>query len=194
MIYHDRDTPQKAAKRELKRWYKEHGICVNCGQNEVYLPRSKTLCLQCLEDQKERHKNREISTEQRYRENMHNRRRYDLCVAFGVCTKCAKRDVSEGHTICNVCLAKMRIKKEKKRRKNGILPKGFYTPTICENCHKEKPDDGRKLCPACYKQACTAIALGRSKANNQNHIWRRKNEVYIFARKHDSTEKERASS
>lgn len=121
MIYHDKDTPKKAADCERYYWYKEHGICTICGQNEVYLPRSTTMCLQCLEDVKERHKNREKSTEQKYKEKIYARRYYDLCAAFGVCTVCKKRDASKDHVLCSTCLAKRRKEYEK-----SVVKKALY--------------------------------------------------------------------
>ncbi len=182
MIYHDKDTPEKATNRELYYWCKEHGICVQCRQNKVYSPRSKTLCLQCLEDQKERCKNRKISTEERYKKNMHSQRYREILTAFGICRECAKRNVSKGHVYCDICLAKKRAKSEKKRRKNGMLPLGFYSPTICMICHKEKPDNGRKLCDECYDKSVRALEKARQKQDNKNHYWRSDNKIVFHGR------------
>jgi len=183
MIYHDRDTPQKAADRESYYWYKEHGICWYCKQNKVYLPRSKTMCLQCLEDRKEYIREyRKKSTEQQYRETMHAKRYQELLTAFEVCQSCHKRDAAKGHVFCNICLAKKRNKNEKKRRERGVLPRGFYTPTICENCHKEKPDNGRKLCDKCYDSSIRALEIGRQNQDNKKHYWRLDNSIVFHGR------------
>ncbi len=182
MIYHDKDTPKKATDRERYYWYKEHGICVQCRQNNVYSPRSKTLCLQCLEDQKERLKNRKISTEEQYRKNIHLRRYRELLKAFGVCPECAKRDVPEGHIYCDICLAKKRAKNKRKWRENGSLPRGLYLPTTCMICHKEKPDNGRKLCDECYDKSVKALKKAQQKQDNKNHYWRSDNKIAFHGR------------
>ncbi len=186
MIYHDRDTSKKAKNREEYYWYKEHGICTRCRQNKVYSPRSNTMCLQCLEDQKEYKKNKKTSTEERHRHNMHLKRYHELLTAFGVCIVCAKRDAAKGNVCCDICLAKIRIKDERRRRQKGELPKDFRSPVICATCHKEKPDNGRKLCDRCYNNSVMALEKARQKQNTENHYWQSDNKIVFHGRnKHD---------
>ena len=169
------DTPRKKHYRETYHWYASHGICTNCHSDEIYSKRSSSLCLTCLMDKREKKKpyyHEKMTTEQKYKLYLHNKKREEILKAFGVCVACQKRDVVSGHVKCGICLAKSKAANEKIRRKKGISPIWFKSPTVCGRCKKEKADDGCGLCPRCYADAMKALEKAHSIQNNDKHIWR----------------------
>ncbi|MGN0508684.1 MAG: hypothetical protein ACI4GX_05570 [Ruminococcus sp.] len=170
--------------REVYHWYASHGICTNCHSDEIYRERSSSLCLTCLMDQREVkyvYYREKMTTEQKYKLYLYNKRRNDLLRAFGVCLRCQKRDAAPGHVFCSNCLAKRRAYDEQKRREKGIVSISFNSPTICSRCKKTKPDNGSKLCPKCYADALKALEKAHRCQSNKNHIWRTENEI-VFKR------------
>lgn len=177
------NEPHAVHDREVYHWYASHGICVRCHSDEVYKKQSKTLCLNCMMDMRERGRkyykdNKDkMSTEQRYNHHLHQKRRMDLLRAFGVCLNCQKRDAVPGKVKCSICLAKARAYNEKKRKEKGSVPMDFKSPAVCSHCKKEKPDDGRKLCPECYDKAVSALKIARSRRDTKNHYWNTDNKI-----------------
>lgn len=174
------DTPRKQHYREVYHWYASHGICTNCHSDEIYRERSSSLCLTCLMDQRDKkyvYYRERMTTEQKYKRYLYNKRRTDLLRAFGVCLRCQKRDAAPGHVFCSICLAKRRAYDEQKRREKGIVSISFNSPTICSRCKKTKPDNGSKLCPKCYADALKALEKAHRCQSNKNHIWRTENKI-----------------
>lgn len=180
------DTPQSIYARETAAWRKAHNICTKRGHETA--AKGRTMCITCLEKKREYNNShsKTFSTEQRYAKYIHNSRRYDLLVAFGVCTNCGKRNAASGHRYCNECLIKHRRKAETARRKAGIYPHDGYS-NMCFQCGKNPPVDGKKLCSTCYEKTLRNLAKAHI-ANNQNrdkHIWRAMNNIIFNKNKAD---------
>lgn len=173
------NDPHAVYNREIRHWYVSHEICTKCHSDDV-CRQNKSLCLKCMMEARDRgreyYKNK-MSTEQRYNQYIHNKRRTDLMVAFGVCRHCQKRDVLPGHTHCGICLQKKRERAERERQAKGAVPIGFYSPTICSHCKKTKPNDGRKLCSECYDKALSALEIANSRCDRKNHYWNTDNKT-----------------
>lgn len=104
-------------------WYKEHGVCVKCGQTDAR--HGKTLCVECAEKQKERC-NKPMSEEQKQRAKAKKAQRRDSRIEQGLCPNCGKRpSVSDG-LYCEFCRAYHRRKKEIENRKKGVMPKFLF--------------------------------------------------------------------
>lgn len=93
-------------------WYKSHGICVNCGQNNTY--KEHVFCLKCMMNRRDKAIQSYYDTvtpekKVHYREmakDIYYKRKKN-----GVCVSCGKRKSVNGETRCIYC-------KKKKRRKN----------------------------------------------------------------------------
>lgn len=148
------NTPQNEYHREMYVWRKAHHICTKCGQEDAL--KGHTRCISCLE--KERGKTKKpLNTEQQYSQRIHQKRRYDLLAAFGMCTACGKRNAAPGRAYCTECLIKRRRKSEEKRRKAGIFPRDSYSG-LCTMCNKNPPVEGKKQCRECYEKTLRALA------------------------------------
>lgn len=172
------DTPPNIYSREMYSWRKSHHICTTCGQETA--AKGHTRCITCLEKQREynNHRAKTLSTEQAYAKRIHTGRRYDLLVAFGVCTRCQKHNAISGHTLCTECNIKEKKRGENSRRKAGIYPRDSYSD-MCIQCGKNPPLDGKKICSECYKKTLRNLAKANaenSKSGNR-HIWHSDNRI-----------------
>jgi NMD protein affecting ribosome stability and mRNA decay len=95
-------------------YYKKHHICVRCGQEDA--ERNSTLCFRC------RIKNRESSInyyrchkeEQREKNRIKSKNRYNKLKELGLCTSCGKRQAKNNKVFCEHCAAKSRERNRKK--------------------------------------------------------------------------------
>lgn len=131
---------------EYYHWYKEHGICVICQQEDAQP--GYTMCLSCRMEH--RFKGDTHSDEAKARHRKYLKRRRDLLYAFGVCVVCGVKDAKKGSHVCPYCLAKSRQRSENYRRQKGIIPRNSYTKSgICYLCDKPAID-GKKTCEEHY--------------------------------------------
>lgn len=146
-------------------YLKFRGICVLCGKEKVW--EDTTMCIECLDKHKERcEKTRsEASKEQRRK---YVKRKRNLCIAFGICRECFKREVKVGLK-CIECHAK-EINRNKKRRTE--IPREIRPELkMCYFCG-EPVKKGKKVCEKHYNICCKNIAKGYGK-DNSNHYWRK---------------------
>lgn len=159
--------------------YLLRGICKKCHTNETY--KNTTLCLVCLIDQREKQKKyrKNRTQEQKEKANKNSKRRVDLCIAFGVCRNCQKRDVQKPHTYCSICLAKRRNRRKSKLENQGILSRELRTELgLCSVCGKNLAMKDKKVCSECYPAKLKAMNKCRAitaETGNANHIWRKLN-------------------
>lgn len=92
-------NPEKAAyNREMRSWYKEHGICIACGQ--TYAEPGRVKCKACQKDADARHKRYDPdgSKHKAYVKALRDERR-----ANGLCIDCGSPN--DGiHTRCKRCV------------------------------------------------------------------------------------------
>ena len=155
---------------ELYQWYKEKGICTKCGSEKAVA--GKTMCLICLNDSNERSKSyyhNRMTNEQKERRRIRNNRRRNLCIAFGICRNCLKKDATNGQ-FCLECYLKNRARNEKAREKRQLISRSERIANgQCYFCGKPVTT-GKKTCSECLSIRQQAINI--HKFNNQNHNWR----------------------
>ena len=149
-----------------REWYKSHGICVSCGQENVAVS-GETLCLQCKF--KYRESNAQYYKIHKETLNAKRKERYKKIYAErkekGLCPKCGKRNPEPGKSRCCVCNAKDRRQYKKKARENGVIPRYMFgNGEYCYTCGK--PANGAKLCPKCLETSRRTIAYARTFVKN----------------------------
>jgi hypothetical protein len=159
---------------EYREWAKEKGLCVNCLKEKAL--KGRTMCAECLDKHKERcEKTRsEKSKEQRRK---YIKRKRDLCIAFGICRECLKREAKIGNK-CLECHVK-EIKRNRNRTIQKTVPRSLRVEVgLCYICG-QKVLEGKKLCEKHYKIACKNIEKGRNSVNLQEHYWRKLDSAYV---------------
>ena len=99
---------------ELYKWYKSKGICTKCGTNKS--KPGNTMCFDCADKSNQRSQDyyhNKMSKEQYNRRLAYNKRKRELCVAFGLCRDCLKRDATKGK-YCLDCYIKYTRRNKKK--------------------------------------------------------------------------------
>ena len=153
---------------ELYEWYKSKGICTKCGTNKS--KSGNTMCFDCADKSNQRSQDyyhNKMSKEQYNRRLAYNKRKRELCVTFGLCRDCLKRDAVKGK-FCLECYVKYTKRNAKKR--NDEIPRAHrVSQGRCYFCG-EQVLDGKKTCPTCY--SAKKANMLKNKFNNLNHTWR----------------------
>lgn len=125
----------KKYDKERYEWCKEHHICVQCRKEKA--EKGKLYCLVCKMDKREKNKNRKLTTEQKERKRIHNKRRYDVMVALGICPRCGIREHKNKSIFCGRCSAIKNNKEMNRRRQKGIVARVLFgTEGYCSVCGK----------------------------------------------------------
>lgn len=109
------------SSKALRQMYKEHHICIHCGQNDA-MP-GRVSCAECLAKDLERHtkayENLSGETKAAYlqKRNERQREKRKRLVAKGICTTCLKRPMSKGYRSCIECRTRM-LKRERETVRN----------------------------------------------------------------------------
>lgn len=178
----DTDKETKCSRYE---WYKSHGICVYCGHQPAR--EGRVSCMVCYAKQsyaqsvrRSKFTKEQLKVEReghREREKLRQQKR----ISLGLCTKCGKREATDGFKWCKTCRAKNRIKNQNYSRKVGKLPRDMLGDGIhCSTCG-QPVKIGYKVCERCYNHCVDMGYIGRTIAwkNNSDHIWRkRENQRY----------------
>jgi hypothetical protein len=157
-----------------REWLKENGFCVNCCIEKTW--NNTTMCIECLDKHKERC---EItrSESSKMQRKLYLKRKRELCVAFGVCRECLKRDAKAGKR-CVDCS----IKTKKRYREKGILPRSVRVELgLCYFCG-EKAMTGWKTCEKHKKTM--GDNLKSWDRDNTNHPWRKIQSAEVKKIKH----------
>lgn len=159
--------------RDNYNWYKLHHICVGCGHENAV--KGKTMCIECLEKDSQKHRDKRASkkyhTEENYHRSESGKKLYELRIAFGVCTKCGKRDATPGRVKCSCCLYKEKEYAIARRRANGIYARDSYLG-MCMTCGKNPTIPGKKLCASCYEKSFKSLEKARKTVDKNNNIFR----------------------
>lgn len=139
---------------ELYAWYKEHGRCPKCGGDPV---RGKALCINCLDREAEKARERRKKwTEEKRKMRNEQMRKYIKRVreerkAKGICIECGKRP-SEETQRCALCRYKInKAKREKHLAKGGMTYDERTEQGRCYFCGAPAIE-GRKTCAKCYER------------------------------------------
>lgn len=158
---------------ELYEWRKAHHICTYCGHENAV--KGKTRCVICAEKLSERSSERYAAKKYHTEESFNAARRWkklhDLRIAFGVCTRCGKRNSTPGFHTCSLCRARDRSRNAAYRLKMGIYPRDSYSD-LCIMCNKRPPIDGKKLCGECYEKTLKNLVKANTAVDKKKHIWR----------------------
>lgn len=168
---------------ENYKYYKEHGICPQCGVRE-HAPR-RVRCEICLAQNAEsKHRQYEQETQEQrasrlssvntYRKKMRSNRKNS-----GKCIWCGKPLSTYSSCFCPDCRVKNQRKNE--RRKSGIPRSERPLYGICYRCGKNPVISGRKLCQTCYEQSINALKLAEKSdktAERRNYIRQQNNLIF----------------
>lgn len=148
-----------------KDYYKSKGICINCF-NEQAEP-NKVLCWECAEKDRLR-----VRTYDKERKKQYNKRKKELCDAFGICTTCMKRKKFKGKQ-CIHCYMKRHKEYRDSISSSDKLPKELWVEfDKCMVCGEDRVE-GHKLCAKHLEVARNNAATARSFINREDHIWKK---------------------
>ena len=154
--------------KELYNWYKSKGICTKCGTNKA--KPGGTMCFDCADKDIERSQDYYYNkmTEDQYKKRLaYNKRKRELCVAFGLCRDCLKRDAVKGK-FCLECYLKAQ-RRNKKKSEGDVIRSERVEYGLCYFCGKPVLE-GKKTCPDCYNNR--KLSILKNKHNNTQHSWR----------------------
>ena len=136
---------------EAYHWYKDHGICVDCKQEDA--APGRTRCLNCLSKNAEQRRKREskLSPEEIEEKNRIKREKSqklrDYRKANGLCDVCGK-PVYKNYSKCYEHYIYYKRYGEKRREKTN---KGYAKLGLCRICG-EPTVEGKKFCAVHLKQ------------------------------------------
>lgn len=168
---------------ENYKYYKDHGICPQCGVREHAPGRVRCeICLAQNAESKQRQRDTEnserrearLSSMNTYQKKIRRERK-----ASGKCIWCGKPLSAYSTCFCPDC----RIKNQKRNelRKNGIPRSERHTYGICYRCGKNPILPGKKLCKACYEQCINALESANKSektADRRNYIRQQNNLIF----------------
>ena len=168
---------------ENYKYYKEHGICPQCGVRE-HAP-GRVRCEICLAKNAESQKIKiESETQQQrhlrlehmnaYQTKMRSRRK-----DVGRCIWCGKPLSAYSTCFCPDC--RIKNQKNNERGKSDIPRHERPLYGICYRCGKNSVISGKKLCAACYEQSLNALKAGEKSektAERRNYIRQQNNLIF----------------
>lgn len=154
-------------RKEYYHTYKNLGICTSCGKNKA--EEGKVQCFECAEKDANR-----TRTYDKKRKSEYNKRKKELCDAFGVCTTCMKRDKYKGKQ-CIECYTK---RKEKEKAKGTIPKQERMDKDICLMCN-EPVVEGKYYCEKHLNILRVNVEKGR-KVKDANKVKRTPEEIKLI--------------
>lgn len=149
------------ARRE---WYKQHGICVNCGQRNAM--DGKVLCWECSNKRAEYRESLGPRPEaQKEQIRQCQQRLYAKRKAMGVCVRCGNPNLYDGTLRCMQCtLESRRYGRERQRKKPK---KAWREHGLCLDCGAPRME-GKAYCPSCYERR-RALAVKAGNYDRKMH-------------------------
>lgn len=165
-----RSEYDKIYDKERYQWLKEHHICVRCKKEKA--EKGGIYCLVCKMDKREQERNRKITPEQKERKRIHNKTRYDVMVAFGICPRCGKREHKYNSIFCGKCSAIRNDKNMTKRRNKGITARVLFGDgEYCSVCGKPT-ENGSKQCKRCLENSRRTIRIALQESFKTENYFR----------------------
>lgn len=139
-----------AWSKELYQWYKDMGICCQCGCKKAAPKRIR--CEECLASNAESAKKRREKWEEseRKKDNEVRKKARNKRKEEGNCIFCGKPKTASSTCFCIDCRIKNRRRNE--RRKQGIDRNSRASYGLCYICGKSLDRSG-KLCSICSERA-----------------------------------------
>ena len=174
---------------QLKQWYAEHGICINCGHREA--EPGKKRCYECSVKNadycRERyylHREDEIKGAVERKRQLREERN-----AQGLCTECGKHPQYHGTKMCWICRNKHQIQDKRRHEREGRLPQELRgNGLFCYQCCKPLCN-GESLCEDCRKRSAESIAYARQFIDKSNRPFQMLNNMQ-FGTAHRERNKE----
>lgn len=162
----------KEYDKERYQWLKEYHICVRCKKEKA--EKGSLFCLVCKMDKREQDKTRKLTTEQKERKRKHNKRRYDIMVAFGICPRCGEREHESNSIFCGRCSAIRNNNEMNKRREKGITARVLFgTEGYCSVCGKPT-EYGQKQCKRCLENSRESIKKAIEESLKKDNYFRKR--------------------
>ena len=142
----------------LYEFYKSHGVCVRCGQENAVS--GKTKCVVCLEkDAESQRKCRAKKSEEELRrllekDKAYKRERYQKFKAAGLCVTCSKPRSPGSKIYCIDCAIKNQRRNSKRRCSIERYGKSAYGK--CYVCNEPVGKNGT-MCDRCYAMVCSNL-------------------------------------
>lgn len=149
---------------ETKKYYKEHGICTDCGQYDA--APGKLTCEVCAAKRAERelirYQNMSAGEKEIYmkKHNRASKERYHRRKKLGQCVKCGKPQAKDSSRLCIFCR-----EKERRRKRQEIQRYELPSFGICYLCCKKPVVEGKKLCADCYGKTLISLKKARDSEN-----------------------------
>lgn len=170
MTKEEYNESRKIYQKERREWLKSLGYCPICGKEK--LMGEEKRCPICLAKAYESNRKYQQKNKNKVLERQRARRRE--LIKNGLCTQCGVNSIVDGKTYCLKCLQKKRIQGKQYREKKGILPRSERVSNgLCYRCGNPLKD-GKRLCEECSKKS---ILNFKGKHSNENHIWRKDNNL-----------------
>ena len=152
--------------REKREWYhrlREADCCVDCGRKDKRTVAGRAHCLYC--------ETRRLKWQHEHWDSEHksklDKARRAAWAAAGLCSNCGHEKEEPDKKLCCSCRLKERLKRERRKCEQGILPRGKNG--LCYQCNRNKPMEGRKLCAECYAKKLTLPQLHRAGGKQKYH-------------------------
>lgn len=170
----ERRAKKCAQHRERYYWYKEHGICVSCGQEDA--APGKVKCEECAAKVADRSMAAYYRQREERREAMRRRQRerYAKRRAKGLCADCGKK-TSAGKRLCLDCFLRRR-RYDKRYFDAYRRVKTDFFDGLCRLCN-EPVVPGKKLCARHCAIAKKNLKRANAQQSNADHPWRHGNQL-----------------
>ena len=165
------------------KYYKDHGICPQCGVREHAPGRVRCeICLAKNAESKRRQYEQEtqeqrasrLSSVNTYCKKMRsNRKNSEKCIWCG--------NPLSAYSTCFCPDCRIKNQKNNERRKSDIPRSERPLYGICYKCGKNPVIPGRKLCETCYEQSLSALSVANKsekKAERRNYIRQQNNLIF----------------
>ena len=151
--------------REEYNWYKSHGICVKCHQEDAI--KGMVYCAYCrayqrnfyryhkpAKEETPEHKEKRLA----YLKEYHARRKENH-----QCVRCGKSlSANAKGNRCKWCRIKENNQANERNHRKGVLPRSLMgNGVFCQICARPVETAGSKLCDRCYKNCCANISKAR---------------------------------
>lgn len=157
--------------REEYQWYKSHGICVKCHQEDAI--EGRIYCAYCRAYQRifyRYHKPKKEETSEHREKRIaylkaYNAKRYRESKENHKCIRCGK-SLPQGTTgtRCEWCRIKENNQHNEREHRKGVMPRYLMGNGVyCQICAKPIEKAGEKLCDRCYKNSCVNVSKARKK-------------------------------
>ena len=160
----------KIYDKERYKLLKKLNICVRCKKEKA--EKGRLYCLVCKMDKREQNKRTILTEAQKKIKSEHNKKRYDILIAFGICPRCGKREHKNNSIFCGRCSAIRNHNEMNKKREKGITARVLFgTEGYCSVCGNQT-EYGQKQCKRCLENSRRTIKIALQKSLETENSFR----------------------